>query len=152
MKRFQILTTVSDHPRVSQTTIFFYMPEKICAFYLIFKRYVSDALSCLHAYCQKNQFSSEKPSWREEDRLVPVPEAYLFEVKAPPILHWWTFRKASSHLGVFVTIHSGWSFCWSQKWLASSFHNTEVEQPVFKGMKTYFYCICQRWVYIFIEV
>lgn len=114
------------------------MPEKICAFYLIFKRHVSDTLSCLNAHCQRNKLSSEKLFWKEEDRLVPVPGVSLFEVKAALILHWWTFRKASSHLGVFAILHSGWSFCWSQRWLASSFQNTEIEQSVFSVWKSIF--------------
>lgn len=151
MKIFQILAVVSEQPPVSQTTGFLYAREE-GAFYLIFKRHVSETLSCLQARCQISQFTSKKLFWREKDRLVPVPGSSFSEVKAAPILHWWTFRKASSHLGVFVPLHSDWRFCWSQRWLASLFHNTEVEKSVFKGMKTHFYHIWQRWVYIFIQI
>lgn len=151
MKIFQILAIVSDHPPVSQITIFLICQKKYVHFTWFLKG-MCQILSCLNAHCQRNKLSLEKLFWREEDRLVPVPGVSLFEVKAAPILHWWTFRKASSHLGVFAVLHSGWSFCWSQRWLASSFHNTEIEQTIFQCMKIYFYCIWQRWVYIFIQV
>lgn len=88
----------------------YFLYVKKSAFCVIFKKHVADTWSCLCAHCQRNQLSCEKLSWRVEDRLVPVPGASLFEVKATPVLHWWTFRKASSDLGAFVTLHSGWSF------------------------------------------
>lgn len=147
VKIFQILAMMSDHPPVSQTIIFLY--AKKSAFYLIFKSHVSHTLSCLCTHCQRNQLSSEKLSWRVEDRLVPVPGASLFEVKATPMLHWWTFRKASSNLGAFVTLHSGWNFPAEAKddyyphFIVQRLNNLSLRFKVF-------YSIWQRWVYIFI--
>lgn len=127
---------------------YFFICEK-SAFYLIFKSHVSHTLSCLCTHCQRNQLSSEKLSWRVEDRLVPVPGAFLFEVKVTPMLHWWTFRKASSNLGAFVTLHSGWNFPAEAKddyyphFIVQRLNNLSLRFKVF-------YSIWQRWVYIFI--